>query len=204
MSDPFGSFEKPNPYGEAPFAGQPRPPYAHPGVPQGHAPQGPGPYGMPQRDPDRRPGTVLAAGIIAIVFSALATVAGIIMVIGGIVAQHWADDRFRGDYDYASRSDDHVLAIVLVVYGAIVVVLSVAAIVCAALLLRRSNAARIILVVLGGISILLSLAAITAIVPIVTIGAAIATIVLVFVGGANEWFRPRPQVVPYAPGPPRY
>lgn len=184
MSDPFGSFEKPNPYGDAPFAGQPRPAY---GV-------------VAPRDPSRRPGTVLAAGIVAIVSSAAVALLSLVMILGLIVARTEFADQLRDEDGSLDESDGFI--IVMIVLGVVVLLMCAGAILCAALMLRRSNAARIVLVVLAGLSIVASLLMITAIVPILTIGAAVATIVLVFVGGANEWFRPPPTVAPYAPQPP--
>ncbi len=57
------------------------------------------------------------------------------------------------------------------------------------LVLRRSNAARITLVVSSAVTALFSLLAIGSLVSAVTLLAAVAVIVLLFVGGANEWFQ---------------
>jgi len=201
MSDPYGSFEKPSPYGDAPFAGQQRPSY---GPPHGQAPYGQNPYGQQYgapapRDPDRRPGTVLAAGLIAIVSSSLVALLSLCMIVGGLVARHWFADEFRTD-GYTTDDRDTFVAVLLVA-GVIMLLLCVGGILCGIFTLRRSNAARIVLVVLSGITIIGSLLTITGVFPIATMGAAIATIVLVFVGGANEWFRPKPVVMPYRQGP---
>ena len=59
----------------------------------------------------------------------------------------------------------------------------------AVLVLRRSNAARITLVVSSAVTALFSLFGIGSGVSAVTLLAAVAVIVLLFVGGANDWFK---------------
>ena len=67
--------------------------------------------------------------------------------------------------------------------------LVVIAIVLGVLVLRRSNVARILLVISSAVVALLSLLAIASGVSAVTLIAAVATIVLLFVGGAGDWFK---------------
>jgi len=57
------------------------------------------------------------------------------------------------------------------------------------LVLRRSNAARITLVVSSAVTAVISLFGIGSGVSAVTLLAAVAVIVLLFVGGANDWFK---------------
>jgi len=59
------------------------------------------------------------------------------------------------------------------------------------LVLRRSNAARITLVVSSAMTAIFSLLSITSLVSAITLLAGIAVIVLLFVGGANDWFKGR-------------
>jgi len=222
MSDPYGSFEKPSPYGDAPFAGQ-RPPYGQPSPPPGYgqqpyaphpqvqSPHGQPPYGQQQppyghpyggvpHDPNRRPGTVLAAGIIAIVSSSLVALLSLVMVIAGIAARSWFADQVQEN----GTDDGTTFVVFLVVMFLVTLAMSAGGILCAVFALRRSQVARIVLVVLSGLTIVASLVSITGIFPILTLGAAIATIVLLFVGGANEWFRPKPVVRPFGQGPGYY
>jgi uncharacterized membrane protein len=78
---------------------------------------------------------------------------------------------------------------VLVIIGIVLVLWCVAAIVLAALALKRRNGARIGLVVSASLSIVVSLLGITSGISVVTLIAAIAVIVCLFTGGANEWYR---------------
>lgn len=183
MSDPYGSFEE-NPYGTAPYAGQPPPPP--------HGPHGPpGPMG--------RPANVTAAAVVTIACSALVALFGVLVTVvalgdrDALARQLEKDDRYAGiDVDSVVRAAAGV--------GIGVIVLSVAAIITAAFVLRGSSAARIILVILSAISIVVSLLAIASGVSIVITLAAIVVIVLLFTGGANDWFR-RTKIVPYGQPP---
>ena len=56
-------------------------------------------------------------------------------------------------------------------------------------MLRRSNVARILLVISSAVVALFSLLSITSGVSAVWLVAAIAVIVLLFVGGAGDWFK---------------
>jgi hypothetical protein len=75
--------------------------------------------------------------------------------------------------------------------GVVLLVWSVAAIVLAVLAFRRSNAGRIGLVVSAAMTALLSLLAIMSVISILTLLMAGATLVLLFTGGANEWYSRR-------------
>jgi hypothetical protein len=75
--------------------------------------------------------------------------------------------------------------------GAVLLVWSIAALVLAVLAFRRSNAARIALVVSAATTALLSLAAIMSVISLVTLLMAGATLVLLFTGGANDWYARR-------------
>ena len=73
------------------------------------------------------------------------------------------------------------------------------ALVLAIFTLRRSNVARILLVVSAVLAALVSLLGVLAIVPLVVTLVCIATVVLLFTGGANQWFSGDVVAVPYTP-----
>src|ERR671920_760725 len=66
---------------------------------------------------------------------------------------------------------------------------AIIAIVLAVLVMRRSNVARILLVISSAVVALFSLLGVTSGVSAITLVAAIAVIVLLFVGGAGDWFK---------------
>ena len=76
----------------------------------------------------------------------------------------------------------------------VVVVWSLSAIVLGVLTLKRKNWARVMLVVSAAVTALFSLLGITSGLSALTLIAAVAVIVLLFTGGANQWFaRRRPE-----------
>ena len=76
------------------------------------------------------------------------------------------------------------LFVVFLVWSIIGVVLGVWA-------MRRSNVARILLVISSALVCVVSLFAIASVLPALWLLAAIATIALLFVGGANDWYARR-------------
>eukprot|EP01031_Cornospumella_fuschlensis_P019094 gene19094-23392_t len=84
----------------------------------------------------------------------------------------------------------YLTAVVLVVMLAFVF-WCISAIVLGVLTLRRRNWARIMLVVSSAVTALFSLLGITSGISALTLIAAIAVIVLLFTGGANQWFAKR-------------
>jgi hypothetical protein len=163
----------PSPY---PYGAPTPPPYPY--VPVGGAPY----------EPDDRPGTVLTAAIITFVLSGLTALLGLLCLI---VAATVADDLLKAVHDQGydtSGFTSHDLAVGFGAIGVIAMALSIGAIVAAAFVLRRSQAARVILTVLSGVTIAASLLTITSVVSIVTLGGAIAVIVLLFVQRSNRWF----------------
>jgi hypothetical protein len=80
---------------------------------------------------------------------------------------------------------------------------SVVSIVLAVLALRRSNGARIALAISAGMTAVVSLIAILSVISGVSLLLAIGALVLLFTGGANQWFRTRGggalPVTPYQP-----
>lgn len=187
MSDPYGSYGQNDPYG-GPYGGAPFP---------GQQPPPP-PYGT---DPDKRPGTVLAAALITIILSALTALIGLATAIVASVKRDWIKSHVLNDPTYNFDRNDVDRAInVLIGVSVALVVLSLVAIVVAVFVLRRSNVARILLVILSGITIVGSGLSITSLLSAVTLVGAIVVIVLLFVGGSNAWFR-RTRIVPYGQQP---
>ncbi|MEZ5193460.1 MAG: hypothetical protein R2734_13820 [Nocardioides sp.] len=205
--NPYGQ----NPYGQAP-AGQPSPdsqppPYGAPGYSssayyassaQASPAYGTG-YASPARS-DKRPGTVLAACLVAIVSSVLTA----ILFGFGLVAVFVAKSDFLAsvedspEMDTAGISGDSLYSIVVAVL-VIGLVWSLAGILLGALALRRSQVARIMLVVSSVVVAMFSLLAIMSGFSALWLIASIATIVLLFVGGANEWYSRRDSQ-PAVPG----
>jgi hypothetical protein len=176
------------PYGQQPYGQYAPHLYQQPGY---------GPPGYGQRDPDKRPGTVLAAGIVTLVLSGITLLFVGVMLIALVAASADFIDGFTGETDFNGQDDN--------LYAGLLVVLSVAAfwcvaaIVLAVLAMRRMNWARITLVVSSGVTAAMSLLAITGGFSAITLIGAIAVIVLVFTGGANEWYRGRHDVDPALP-----
>ena len=190
----------PNPYGSPPsepVASQPGP-YPQPyGQPYGEA------RSVPQvarpGTSDSRPGTVTAAAVITIVTSALVLLAGLgFVVLGSIGSEAFYDgirDGGRGAYDDFDNEDLQALVLGI---GVVLAGWSVAAIVLGILVLRRSSVARVLLVISAALSLVVSLIAILSLVSVLTFLAAVAVIVLLFVGGANDWFARRAPAQPWS------
>lgn len=199
----------PPPYGQAPYAQGPygQGPYgqgpSYPQAPYGQAPY-PAAYGQVV-DPDRRPGTVTAGGLIAIITSALSAVLTGLGIIGLLAARSDFLDAVRDDPDFQASglSADSLFGVVM---GGLVfaVVCSLLGCLLGFLVLRRSNVARILLVISAGIVAVVSLVGIASILPVLWLAASAATVVLMFTGGANQWFARRGTPgYPAAPGPPQ-
>lgn len=177
--------------GQSPYGQQQ--PYGAPAPTQGYGDQGygaPG-YGAPA-DPDRRPGTVTAGAWIAIVMSALGAAGSLLMAVVMVAMREPMLDELRRqpELDTAGVDLDSIVGLIVAVF-VVSAILSVLGVVLGVFTLRRSNVARILLVVLSAITALLSLISIASGVSAVPMLAAIATIVLLFVGGANDWFARR-------------
>jgi hypothetical protein len=218
MSDPQEPGPTHTPYGQP--SGQPDPsgqdsPYGPPptGQPYGQQPQydqqsyGQQPqygqqYGQPQYgqaygpSDDRRPGTVTAAAWITIVFSGLVAVGFGLLALAFVVAR----DEFVDGFDEAMRDSGTVdpgisaesAAGLVVAFLGVFAVWSLIAIVLAVFVLRRSNAARILLVISASVTALLSLVLIMSVLSALPLIAAVAVIVLLFSGGAGDWFKRMP------------
>jgi hypothetical protein len=201
---PYGPPPQGQPYGQPPYG---PPPHAQ--QPYGKQPYGQQPYGQepysggrgshpdPHRSPDRRPVTVtiaavltwIGAGVTAILMLALVA----ILAVGG--------DAFVNEVNRtAARSDLTLTANQAMAVGwtiaAVFLVWSLAAIVLAVLAFRRSNAARIALVVSAVMAALLSLLSIVSGLSAITLIMAGAAVVLLFTGGANQWYSRRSAAGP--------
>jgi hypothetical protein len=153
---------------------------------------GTAPYGGQRPGGDQRPGTVTAAGWITIVMSALSMLLFGLVALVFLVAQDPMIEEMRRQPGFDTMDIDPgsivgvMVAVMLVfaLWSAIGVVLGI-------FVLRRSNVARILLVVSSAVVALISLAAIASGGSAVSLIAAIAVIVLLFVGGASDWFARR-------------
>jgi hypothetical protein len=182
------------PPGHYPYGQQPYGPYA----PHLYAQPGYGPPGYGMRDPDKRPGTVLAAGIVALVLSGLTLLFAGVMLVALVAASSEFIDGFADGAALGTTDEDGLFAGILIVL-AVMVLWCTAAIVLAILALRRFNWARITLVVSSGVTVAVSALAITGGVSVITLLGAVAVIVLLFTGGAGEWYRGRHDVDPTLP-----
>jgi hypothetical protein len=168
----------PSPY---PY-GAPPPPPSHPYVPIGGSPY----------EPDDRPGTVLTAAIITFVLAGLTALLGLLCLIVAVTVADDLLDAVRDQGYDTSGFTSHELAVGFAGVGVVTLALSVAAVVAAAFVLRRSQVARVVLTVLSGVTIALSLLTISSVVSTATLGGAVAVIVLLFVQRSNRWFARRP------------
>ena len=175
------------PYGQEPPQGDP----------YGQQPSGPAsPYGQQPAwgtappAGDKRPATVTAAGWITIVFSGL-TVA--LLGLGVLVFLVARDDFVREiqdvpEFQSSGIDPDTAVGAVIAILG-FLMLWALIALVLAVFVLRRSNVARILLVISSAVTVLFSLLGLSGgggSAP--TLIAAIAVIVLLFVGGAGDWF----------------
>jgi hypothetical protein len=185
MSDPGPTHQ---PYGQDPYGQQP----------YGQQPYGQQPYGQQpaygQQQAGRRPGTVTAAAWITIIVSGLTAVGLGLMALAFAgfrdefvqgFEQEWARSGAGTDVDV----DPEQLAGVVVAGFVFLAVWALISVVLAIFVLRRSNVARILLVISSGVVAVLSLVGIGSGISIVPLVAAVAVIVLLFVGGAGDWFK---------------
>lgn len=146
-------------------------------------------YGAPhgQPVPDRRPGTVTAAGVITLIFSGIT---GALFVLGLValgVAREELVRQLRDESGLANIDPNDIVSVMLVLF-LVLVVWCVAAMVLAVFAMRRSNGARIGLVVSSAAAALLALLGIGSGVSAITLVAAVAVIICLFAGGAGQWY----------------
>lgn len=201
---PYGqpSYPQPSPYEPSPATGQ----FGQPYQPwPGAAPSAPA--------PDKRPTGVTAAAWLTWIFTAITGFFAAIMVgvfaaaSDEIIAEVRADPMWadvESQLDAAGLTIDDLTSMMVGV-GVVILLWCLIAFVVAIFAFRRQNWARIVLVVSAAVSALLCLLTITAFVTIVPLAASIATIVLLFVGGANDWYARRGGSGGYGgPGAPGY
>lgn len=173
-----------------------------PTAPAWSAPQQPSSVGQ------RRPTTVTVAAILTWVGSA--AVAGVMLLLMAVLAS--GGDAFVEEFDRAasgtqvSLSREEILAVGWAV-SSILMLWSLAAAVLAVMAFRRSQAGRIGLVVSAGATAMMSLLLVLSIVSLVTLFLSVATVALLFMGGANDWYARRTPPAGYGPpatgyGPP--
>ncbi|WP_182524839.1 hypothetical protein [Nocardioides dongkuii] len=176
---PYGQ----QPYGQSssPYGQQPTPPYGGPPAPSG--------------DPDRRPGTVTAAAITTIVMSALA-----FLLFGGVALMMLVlRDDMVSEIEKQLRQENirdftgDELATIVIVTTLAFALWALVALVLAVLAMRRSQVARTMLVVSAAVTALVCVPTVGSVVSVVPFLAAVAVIVLLFTGGANEWYARRGQ-----------
>ena len=187
-----------NPYGQPVPSGQDTPyGQSYGQQPAGQQPYGYGqqPYGgVPARSGDKRPGTVTAAAWITIVFSAITAA---LFGFGGLGLLVARDEVIREmervpEFQDANIDAESAVGVLVVVLLGVVIWCLVAAIL-AVFVLRRSNVARILLVISASVAAVFALIGITSGFSLVPLVACLATIVLLFVGGAGDWFKRVPD-----------
>ena len=202
---PYGQQPPPQsqPYGQPPYGQQPygqQPGYGQPAYgqqPYGYQAPAYSPYGAGSGE--RRPGTVTAAGVITLIFSGLTLALFAIIGIVVVAAKDEFITRIEDQPGFQDVSPSDVVAVVAVVC-LVFAIWCIIAMVLAVFTMRRSNGARIGLVISSALVAILSLLGITSGGSAVTLLAAIAVIVLLFTGGANEWFGRRNPGSPYSAG----
>ncbi len=215
MSEPSEPGPTHTPYGQDPYGPPPTSGQSPYGQQPAHGQYGQPAYGQYGQQPagDKRPGTVTAAAWITIVFSGLTAVFLFLIALVFVVArddfvagfeEEWASSGAGADLDI----DAEQLAGVIVALFLFLAVWALIAVVLAIFVLRRSNAARILLVISSSVVALFSLIGIASGVSIVTLGAAAAVIVLLFVGRCGrlvqadaDLSRDTGAVRPAVPGP---
>ena len=160
-------------------------------------------YGQ-QQDPGKRPGTVVAAAWLTWVFAGLTGLAFAFIVLVLLAAKDPLLDALEREPDFQNLdvSTDTLIAGMWVV-SAVSIFWCICAVVLAVFAYRRANWARITLVVSAATAALLSIAAFPA--GLLNMLAAGATVALLFLGGANQWYSGKSAgYPPYPPGPQGY
>ncbi len=158
----------------APAQGQWPPPSEPPVQPAGRA-------------PGKRPGTVLTAVVLTWAFAGITFLGFLALILMLAGAQDQLLEELRADQSIQELNlSTQDLVSILWVMSAVILVWCLSAMVLAFLVFRGIGWARIVLAVSAGAAALFSLAAAPA--GLLHTAAAIATGVLMFVGGAGEWF----------------
>ena len=212
-AEPPGS-DQTNPQPSQPQPGYP-PPYGQ------QAPYGQDPYGQPYpgqqvqygypvqgsqqsgRDPEKRPLTVTLAAILTWVGAGCTA----LLMLAFMLILGSGGDSFVEEFDKAAResdvslTSDQILTVGWVI-AATLLLWSLISMVVAIFAVRRSNGARWTLVVSAIMAALFSLLAILSILSAVTLILAVATAIMLFTGGANEWYARRSASSGQPPQPP--
>ena len=156
-------------------------------------------YGQPAYGgaPDRRPGTVTAAGVLTIIFSGLAFLLFGFVLVLVLVARDMMAGELETTPGFEGISIDQVVAVAAVTMG-VLALWALVAIILAIFALRRSNGARIGLVVSSvvvalfcGFSLIGAADPASFLLVVVVLAAAVTTIVCLFAGGAGDWYARR-------------
>jgi hypothetical protein len=186
VNQPYGAPPPaPNPYGAAPYAHQPGA-----GGPLG---DGLDMYGRPLGT-DSRPGTVTAAGWITLILSGLTALLYAFITLALLVVKDellpeldkaLADQGTTSEFSAEDAYGIFVAVLVaFAVWSVIVCVLAVFA-------MRRSNVARILLVISSSVAAVLGVLGIKSLVSAVWVVACVAVVIMLFTGGANDWYARR-------------
>jgi len=176
---PQGGEQYPPQYGQQ---GQSWPPPAY-----GQQPQQYGYAGYGQQESDKRPTTVTIAAWLTWIFAGLTALVYVLIVFMLLVAQEQLLNALEQEPSFQDMNiEPDTLIAVLWVMSAVLIFWCLVAIVLGILAFRRVNWARITLVVSAAVATLFSLAAFPF--GLVNTLAAGATVVLLFVGGANQWY----------------
>jgi hypothetical protein len=153
----------------------------------------------PQRDPDKRPTTVTTAAVLTWIFAGLTAALYLLLVLLLIVDADQLLTALEQEPALAEMNIDRdTVVAALWVVSAVLIFWCFAAAVLAFFALRRANWARYTLVVSAVFSAIFSLLAIASLVSVLPLIASIAVIVLLFTGGANQWYSRKPGREQYA------
>lgn len=201
QANPYGQPAAQQPPAQQPPAQQPpgpAQPFGQPAYGQQPAHGAPAPaYGTQEGPPsDKRPATVTAAAVITIVLSALAIAGGVFAVFGILVARGEivaeVERQIAADPTMEQQLQGFDPSFVVTITIGVVIgfaVWGLLAIVLAVLAMRRSSVGRIGLVVSSVLTALLAiLPTFTTIVPVLWLLGSIAVVVLLFTGGAGQWY----------------
>lgn len=188
----YGQPPAENPYGQAPYGQQPQGYYAQQ-PPPGPLGDGLDMYGRPLvREP--RPGTVTAAAWITLIMAGLTGALFGFITLGMLVAKDdvvtemdkaFAEQGVTGDFSAEDAYGFFLFALVVLTLWCII------ACVLAVFAMRGSNVSRILLVISSVVAGLLSLVAIGSVISAVWLLACVAVVILLFAGGAGEWYQRR-------------
>ena len=186
----------------APYQQQP---YQQQGYPPPYQQQYQQPYGYPQtsRDPDKRPRNVTIAAWLTWVFSGLTLLFLVFVLIALVGARDEFLAELRSEPEFQELNiDSGALVAAVGVAIAVLAIWCLSAILLGVLAFRRRNWARIMLVVSASMTVLVALVAIGSIVSVLHLVAAGAVLVLLFTGGANQWYASKGSPSGYPPYPP--